>query len=107
MLAQRLPGILPAMSEADALEAAAIQSLTGGFRLERWGQRAYRSPHHTASAMIRNVTISIAAAISYATSTRQPATTPHTALPIATPPVTRHALAHESCVRRTIRSPAR
>jgi magnesium chelatase family protein len=51
MLAQRLPGILPAMSEADALEAAAIQSLTGGFRLERWGQRAYRSPHHTASAI--------------------------------------------------------
>jgi magnesium chelatase family protein len=51
MLAQRLPGILPAMSEADALEAAAIQSLTGGFRLERWGQRPYRSPHHTASAV--------------------------------------------------------
>ena len=51
MLAQRLPGILPAMSEADALEAAAIQSLTGGFRLERWAQRPYRSPHHTASAV--------------------------------------------------------
>ena len=51
MLAQRLPGILPAMSEADALEAAAIQSLTGSFRLERWGQRPYRSPHHTASAV--------------------------------------------------------
>ena len=39
------------MSEADALEAAAIQSLTGGFRLERWAQRPYRSPHHTASAV--------------------------------------------------------
>ena len=51
MLAQRLPGILPAMSEAEALEAAAIQSLTGAFRLERWGQRAFRSPHHTASAV--------------------------------------------------------
>jgi magnesium chelatase family protein len=51
MLAQRLPGILPPMNEVDALEAAAIQSLTGGFRLERWGQRAYRSPHHTASAV--------------------------------------------------------
>ena len=51
MLAQRLPGILPPMSEAEALEAAAIQSLTGSFRLERWGQRAYRSPHHTASAV--------------------------------------------------------
>jgi len=51
MLAQRLPGILPGMSESDALEAAAIQSLTGGFRLERWGQRPYRAPHHTASAV--------------------------------------------------------
>jgi magnesium chelatase family protein len=51
MLAQRLPGILPVMSEADALEAAAIQSLTSGFRLERWGQRPFRAPHHTASAV--------------------------------------------------------
>ncbi|MBK9605713.1 MAG: YifB family Mg chelatase-like AAA ATPase [Betaproteobacteria bacterium] len=51
MLAQRLPGVLPPMDEADALEAAAIQSLTGGFRLEHWGQRPYRSPHHTASGV--------------------------------------------------------
>ena len=51
MLAQRLPGILPAMSEGDALATAAIQSLTGSFRLERWGQRPYRSPHHTSSAV--------------------------------------------------------
>ena len=51
MLAHRLPGILPPMSESDALEAAAIQSLTGGFRLHTWGQRTYRSPHHTASAV--------------------------------------------------------
>ena len=51
MLAQRLPGILPGMSETEALEAAAIQSLTGGFRLERWGQRPFRAPHHTASAV--------------------------------------------------------
>ncbi|MBK7473638.1 MAG: YifB family Mg chelatase-like AAA ATPase [Betaproteobacteria bacterium] len=51
MLAQRLPGVLPPMSEADALEAAAIQSLTGGFRLEHWGRRPFRSPHHTASGV--------------------------------------------------------
>ena len=51
MLAKRLRGILPRMCEVDALEAAAIQSLSGSFRLERWGQRPYRSPHHTASAV--------------------------------------------------------
>ena len=51
MLAQRLSGILPQMSEAEALEAAAIQSVTGAFRVSSWGRRAYRSPHHTASAV--------------------------------------------------------
>ena len=52
MLAQRLPGILPAMSEADALETAAVRSLgRGGFHVEDWRQRPFRSPHHTASAM--------------------------------------------------------
>ena len=49
MLAARLPGILPAMSEAQALESAAIQSLNGGFKTERWRQRPFRSPHHSAS----------------------------------------------------------
>ena len=51
MLAQRLPGILPPMSEDEALESAAIQSLAGRFRHENWGRRPYRSPHHTASAV--------------------------------------------------------
>jgi len=52
MLAQRLPGILPAMSESDALETAAVRSLgRGGFHVEDWRQRPFRSPHHTASAM--------------------------------------------------------
>jgi len=52
MLALRFPGILPAMSEDEALEAAAVQSLaSGGFRPERFGIRAFRSPHHTASAV--------------------------------------------------------
>lgn len=52
MLAQRLPGLLPEMSELEALEAARIQSL-GRERLDasRFGIRAYRSPHHTASAV--------------------------------------------------------
>jgi magnesium chelatase family protein len=52
MLAARFPGILPAMTDAEALEAAAVQSLApGGFRVEHWKTRSYRSPHHTASAV--------------------------------------------------------
>jgi magnesium chelatase family protein len=52
MLAQRLPGILPAMSEGEALETAAVRSLaSGGFRIEDWCLRPFRSPHHTASAI--------------------------------------------------------
>ncbi|MDN3578498.1 YifB family Mg chelatase-like AAA ATPase [Chitinimonas viridis] len=52
MLASRLPGLLPPMDEASALEAAALQSLgSQGFQAERFGQRPYRAPHHTASAV--------------------------------------------------------
>ncbi len=51
MLAARFPGILPQMSEADALESAAMQSLGGMFDVTRWRQRPYRAPHHTASAV--------------------------------------------------------
>jgi magnesium chelatase family protein len=51
MLASRFPGILPEMTEDEALESAAIQSLTGGFKLENWKRRPYRSPHHTASGV--------------------------------------------------------
>ena len=49
MLAARLPGILPTMTETQALESAAIQSLNGGFKIEHWKQRPFRSPHHSAS----------------------------------------------------------
>jgi len=52
LLATRLPGILPPMSEAEALETAAISSVSGrGVDLARWKQRPYRSPHHTSSAV--------------------------------------------------------
>ncbi len=52
MLAQRLPGILPPMTEDEALEAAAVRSLSGrNFRVEEWRRRPFRSPHHTASAV--------------------------------------------------------
>lgn len=51
MLAARLPGILPQMSEDEALESAAMQSLDGVFDVRRWKARPYRAPHHTASAV--------------------------------------------------------
>jgi magnesium chelatase family protein len=49
MLAQRFAGLLPAMTHDEALESAAVLSLTGAFTQARWGQRVCRSPHHTAS----------------------------------------------------------
>ncbi|HET7656083.1 MAG TPA: YifB family Mg chelatase-like AAA ATPase [Luteimonas sp.] len=52
LLASRLTGILPAASEAEALESAAIASVSGrGLDPARWRQRPYRAPHHTASAI--------------------------------------------------------
>ena len=52
MLAQRLPGILPPMTEDEALETAAVHSLAGrGLRVAEWRSRPFRSPHHTASAI--------------------------------------------------------
>ena len=52
MLATRIPGILPPLTEDEAIEAAAVQSLaTGVFHAERFGLRTFRSPHHTASAV--------------------------------------------------------
>lgn len=52
MLASRLPGILAPMSEAEAMETAAIHSIaSNGFNPAHWRQRPFRSPHHTASAV--------------------------------------------------------
>jgi magnesium chelatase family protein len=52
MLAARLPGLLASMSEKEALESAAMQSLaTQGFRADRWKQRPFRRPHHSASSI--------------------------------------------------------
>jgi len=52
MLAARFPGLLPPMSDDEALESAALQSLGwGGFRLENWKQRPFRAPHHSASSV--------------------------------------------------------
>ncbi|MCK7578915.1 MAG: YifB family Mg chelatase-like AAA ATPase [Chromatiales bacterium] len=51
MLANRLPGLLPPLSESEALETAAIRSVGGRdpFDPARWLERPFRSPHHTAS----------------------------------------------------------
>jgi magnesium chelatase family protein len=51
MLAARFAGILPTMTDQEALESAAVQSLTSGFSIEKWKVRPYRSPHHTASGV--------------------------------------------------------
>ena len=52
LLASRLPGILPEMSEEEALQNAAIASVCGhALDPARWRQRPFRSPHHTASGV--------------------------------------------------------
>ena len=52
MLAERLPGILPPMTEAQALESAAVISISSqGFDPRKWKQRPIRHPHHTASGV--------------------------------------------------------
>jgi magnesium chelatase family protein len=51
MLAQRLPGLLPALSPAEALEVATIASVSvADLGLQYDGRRPFRAPHHTASA---------------------------------------------------------
>ena len=50
MLAHRLAGLLPPPQAHEALESAAIWSLAGHWRMEHWGRRPTRSPHHTATA---------------------------------------------------------
>ncbi len=51
MLAQRFAGLLPPMTDEEALESAAVASLAGRFSLDRWGQRPTCAPHHSASAV--------------------------------------------------------
>lgn len=52
MLASRLPGILPGMTDSEALEAATVQSISHqGFHLTQWKRRPFRAPHHTASGV--------------------------------------------------------
>ncbi|MDC7806801.1 YifB family Mg chelatase-like AAA ATPase [Luteimonas sp BLCC-B24] len=52
LLASRLSGLLPDASEAEALDTAAVHSVSGrGLDPACWRTRPFRSPHHTASAI--------------------------------------------------------
>lgn len=52
MLAERLPGILPPLSESEALETCAVLSVAGQpTDIARWRRRPFRAPHHTASGV--------------------------------------------------------
>jgi magnesium chelatase family protein len=51
MLAQRFGGLLPPLTDAQALESAALLSLAGRFDATRWRQRVLRAPHHSASSV--------------------------------------------------------
>ncbi|OOZ46418.1 YifB family Mg chelatase-like AAA ATPase [Solemya velum gill symbiont] len=50
MLASRLPGLMPPLTEYQALESASIRSV-GGHPVDptNWNQRPFRAPHHSAS----------------------------------------------------------
>ena len=51
MLATRLPGILPSMTEEESLESATVRSVSAlGFDPGDWRVRPFRAPHHSASS---------------------------------------------------------
>jgi magnesium chelatase family protein len=51
MLAARLSGISPLLSEQQAQQTAAIASISdSGFEIKNWRKPPFRAPHHTASA---------------------------------------------------------
>lgn len=50
MLASRLPGILPDLTEAESLEVASIAAFSATNHHFVWGARPYRCPHHCSSA---------------------------------------------------------
>lgn len=52
LLANAMPGLLPSLSESDALAVAAVRSVAGvGFDPADWASAPFRSPHHGASAV--------------------------------------------------------
>ncbi|MCV6615335.1 MAG: YifB family Mg chelatase-like AAA ATPase [Cellvibrionaceae bacterium] len=51
MLAQRLPSLLGPLDTDEAIEVAKIHSCNKPFDTRQWGQRPFRSPHHSASSI--------------------------------------------------------
>ncbi len=52
MLASRLPSILPAVTDEEALEVAAVASVSSdGFHAKYWKRIPFRSPHHSSSSV--------------------------------------------------------
>lgn len=51
MLASRLPSVLPPMENEEALDVAAIRSITSEPMHQNWLTRPYRAPHRTSSAI--------------------------------------------------------
>ena len=52
MLAARLPGILPPMTETEAMQTAVVHSVAGlPVQPSSWRRRPFRSPHHTSSGV--------------------------------------------------------
>lgn len=69
MLASRLGGLLPPLSNQQALECAAVMSVVNDAAITRhWRQRPFRSPHHSASltAMVGGGSIPVPGEISLA-----------------------------------------
>lgn len=52
MLAKRLPGILPSLSDDEALQSAVVRSVAGvTLDPTTWRDRPFRAPHHTVSGV--------------------------------------------------------
>lgn len=51
MLAKRIVGLLPPMSDEQALSTASLHSLKGAALNGNWRRRPFRSPHHTCSGV--------------------------------------------------------
>ncbi len=52
MLATRLAGIMPVLSETEAIETASVYSVSNSqFDFSNWQTRPFRSPHHTSSGV--------------------------------------------------------
>lgn len=52
MLADRIPTIMPPMTDEEAIQSATLQSISlSGFNPEHWKKRPVRKPHHTSSGV--------------------------------------------------------